>query len=233
MDSGSVYLIRHGQAGPRQYYDQLSERGRQQAHRLGEYLASAGARFEAVVAGGLNRQQETAAIVLSYLNESPPLEIDQRWSEFDLDELYRELAPRLAAEDTGFCSEYEAQQAEMQNPDAPVHRQWTRCDMAVFLAWREGRITFEGETFARFCDRVRDARNSLLRIRKPAAVFTSATPISLILGWTEEMDELSAMQFAGEMFNGAFNELHLNGDDFAVRSFNSVPHLSDDLRTKR
>jgi broad specificity phosphatase PhoE len=53
----SLYLIRHGQAGPRQRYDELSTLGREQARRLGDHFALRRVRFDAVVSGTLNRQR--------------------------------------------------------------------------------------------------------------------------------------------------------------------------------
>ena len=57
-----IYLIRHGQAGSRDNYDVLSEPGQQQARSLGEHLLSQGVEFSTLIAGGMQRQLETARI---------------------------------------------------------------------------------------------------------------------------------------------------------------------------
>ncbi|HEX8283391.1 MAG TPA: histidine phosphatase family protein [Pyrinomonadaceae bacterium] len=59
----NVYFIRHGQAGTRDEYDSLSDLGRRQARLLGDYLVSQGVEFARAYAGGLRRQQQTAAEV--------------------------------------------------------------------------------------------------------------------------------------------------------------------------
>ena len=54
---GSLYLVRHGQASfGAANYDQLSDLGRRQCVRLGEYFAERGKRFDAVFTGTLTRQ---------------------------------------------------------------------------------------------------------------------------------------------------------------------------------
>lgn len=60
-----LFIVRHGQASFGQAnYDQLSELGWQQARWLGEYFAERELNFHRVVAGDLQRQQDTAKGVL-------------------------------------------------------------------------------------------------------------------------------------------------------------------------
>jgi broad specificity phosphatase PhoE len=57
---GTLYLVRHGQASfGAEDYDQLSELGRRQSVRLGEYLAAKGITFDAVLTGTLRRHAQT------------------------------------------------------------------------------------------------------------------------------------------------------------------------------
>ena len=77
-----IYLIRHAQASfGEQDYDVLSERGHEQASRLGAALAARGVRAVHVVAGTLRRQLDTTrACSASALGEPVP---DSRWNEYD------------------------------------------------------------------------------------------------------------------------------------------------------
>ena len=52
-----LFLLRHSQAGPRGNYDELSALGVQQAQLLGAYFAQQNITFDAIYAGGLQRQQ--------------------------------------------------------------------------------------------------------------------------------------------------------------------------------
>lgn len=98
-----VTLIRHGQAGSRIAYDDLSEVGRWQARALGAWFAERGQRFDAVVTGSLTRQRLSAEEMLTSMETAgvarPRVTIDARWDEFDLDKVYAGIGPRLARED--------------------------------------------------------------------------------------------------------------------------------------
>ena len=233
MQRGMVYLVRHGQAGKRTKYDELSALGREQARQLGRYLANAGLQFAFVVSGELERQKETANIVATELG-AKDVSGDSRWNEFDLDEVYRGIGPQLARDDGQFAVEYAALLAEAEKEDSHVHRQWTPCDVAVFRNWCEGTYPFEGESFAQFRGRVRAAAESLKEMPKPAVVFTSATPIGLTMGEASGLSEMDGMQFAGKMWNAAWTEMETEDAGLRVVSFNNVPHLEDrGLLTKR
>ena len=69
-----VTLIRHGQAGTRDDYDNLSGTGIRQARLLGEWLRQRGAAFDEVISGSLARQKHTAELVLG--GDSARLKID-------------------------------------------------------------------------------------------------------------------------------------------------------------
>ncbi len=57
---GTLYLVRHGQASfGSDNYDQLSPLGVRQCQRLGEYFASKGRRFDALITGTLVRQTQS------------------------------------------------------------------------------------------------------------------------------------------------------------------------------
>ena len=59
---GTLYLVRHGQASfGAEDYDVLSELGKRQAVRLGEYFKHKGIAFDAAFTGTLRRQQQTFA----------------------------------------------------------------------------------------------------------------------------------------------------------------------------
>ena len=97
---GSIYLIRHGQASfGADDYDVLSATGVRQAAVLGEHLAALGIGFDRCLSGDLRRQQHTAQAALEQMSaagfDSPALEIDSAFNEFDADAIIRALLPDL------------------------------------------------------------------------------------------------------------------------------------------
>jgi broad specificity phosphatase PhoE len=235
-------LIRHGQAGSRVVYDDLSEIGRAQARALGEWFGDWGTRFDAIVTGSLNRQRLTARLILDGMEErgiaSPPVTVDPRWDEFNLDEVYACIAPLLSVEDEQFRTEYEQLQQDIADPVSSAHRVWRNCDVTVVRAWIEGRFEFAGESFPALCARVREA---LLAVPAGSriAVVTSATPIAICAGTALDLAPRHTMRLAAG-FNSSFTEIDIrgtsgkSGGDPRLVSFNNVPHLRDErLRTLR
>lgn len=225
-----VYLIRHGQAGLRQNYDTLSDLGRVQAGALGAWFAREGIALDRVVAGSLERQRETARIAAA----SDP-SIDPRFAEFDLDQVYRSLAPRLCESDALFREEYFAMQRAMEAVDAPVHRQWNRCDITVFQAWQSG-AAVDGESWAEFKARATSTMDLIRGVAsgEHVAIFTSATPIGLLLASLLGSDDQQAMRMAGACYNSSVTTLRVRAGDVSMIGFNSVAHLEEPgMRTFR
>lgn len=228
-----ITLIRHGQAGSRLAYDDLSEIGQEQSRALGQWFAAQDIRFHAIIAGGLNRQRMTAAAITAAMDDPPEVVIDERWSEFDLDAVYAGIGPILAREDEQFRCDYEQLQHEVNDPESPAHRSWRHCDVTVVRAWIEGRFEFEGESFADFGARVGGALLALPS-EGHVAVITSATPIALSAGVALDLAPRRVMQLAGAQRNTAFAEMDLRPDGPRVVSFNNIPHLRETrLKTLR
>ncbi|MFN3323455.1 MAG: histidine phosphatase family protein [Bryobacteraceae bacterium] len=240
-----IYLIRHGQAGTRDEYDSLSDMGAVQARMLGEYLASERIHFSAVYSGGLKRQRDTAREVSRTFKRAglpfPDYAINPRWNEFDLDAVYRGMAPRLCADDPEFRAEYQSLQAELERgrgkPEAAIHRGWTKCDIAVVRAWVEARYPFEGESWAEFQARVGLRKTDFASDNgheQRIAIFTSATPTAVCVGRALGIDGRHTLRLAGALLNTSFSVLRLVNGEFNLFSFNNVPHLTDTyLRTFR
>ncbi len=158
------------------------------------------------------------------------------FTEFDLDIVYEGMAPHLCRDDEQFNREYHQMLDDMKADDAPVHRQWNRCDALVFQAWHSGRYEMEGESWLQFKSRVLDTLDLIRSMDsgKDIAVFTSATPIGLILAEVLGAADEHAMQMAGASYNSAVSVLHLRDGKPRMAGFNSVAHISDPaLRTLR
>ncbi len=229
----ALYLIRHGQAGPRNRYDTLSELGDRQAVALGEHLATQKTHFQTLITGGLERQQRTAGrVVEAYAKAgvpAPELVIDQRWNEFDLGQVFEEIAPQLSRDDKRFAAAYERMQAEMLDEHAAVHRVHNPCDIAIVTAWVEGRYEFGGESWADFRARILSAVDALNH-QEPGhktAVFTSATPVGIAVSHALGLDEQQLWRMAGVAYNTSITTFRHSRDELRLFSFNGLPHLPD------
>ncbi len=225
-----VYLVRHGQAGLRHHYDTLSELGCVQAEHLRRWFTAERVHLDQVVSGTLTRQLETARLAAR-----EPVS-DARLAEFDLDAVYRALAPLLCERDPEFRREYEEMLRSMASHDAPVHRQWNRCDVAVFQAWHSNALPYDGESWGDFKARILHAWQLIRTIPNGShvAIFTSATPIGLLLADLMGAGDEQAMKLAGACYNSSVTTLRVHDGDVRLIGFNSVAHLPDPaLRTFR
>lgn len=220
-----LYLVRHGQAGLRTDYDRLSPLGEQQSRLLTPVLKT----DMPAIAGGLKRQQATAQLA-----GFADCGVDEGWSEFDLDAVYREVAPRIAESDPEFRAELDAMKKAVHDDHHPVHRKWTRGDIKVVRAWVEGTIPVKDtETFADFSARVRVALARALSIGQDVVVFSSATPIGLAVASCFDLGPREAMRMAGVLMNSSVTVLR-SASELNLFSFNNVSHLPDPkLHTSR
>ncbi len=235
-----LYLIRHAQAGPRHKYDQLSDLGRIQARLLGEHLASSNVRFAAVYSGELERQVETTlAIDEAYKaagHSFPEITKDSRWNEFDLGDVYRAMADRLARDDPRFKQEYDHMMAALEDENHEVHRRHNYCDTAVVMAWTEERYPYDGESWKQFQSRILSPLDTLSQREsgEKIAVITSATPIGVWAGRALDTSDRMMWRLAGVTFNAGVTTLRVSGQESRLFTFNSIQHLPDeDLRSFR
>lgn len=236
----SLYLIRHGQAGTRDAYDSLSDLGRHQSQLLGHYFRSQGIQFTASFCGEMCRQQQTAREAKSGYGEGfPDIVVDPGWSEFDLDRMYREIAPAMCAANANFKQEYEAMRQQLRasrgEHDANVHRRWLPCDTAVVNAWIRNACPYTGESWRQFRDRVAACHSRMSSSRHDnVAVFTSATPIAIWAGLALDIADERVMKIAGVLHNASLTVIQVRDDKLRLFMLNATPHLvSKDLRTFR
>jgi broad specificity phosphatase PhoE len=240
----TVYLVRHGQAGTRDSYDLLSKLGWLQGRLLGEYFVSQKLMFQAIMAGSLNRQRQTAeAVAQAYAAANvslPPITTDSAWDEFDLTRVYREIAPQLCAEDAEFAHEYSAMKEQIRSSAgstaARIHREWHPCDSKVVQAWMSGRYRQEGETWSQFHDRIAACLTKIRRLPDDwhVAIFTSATPIGIWGGLALDIFDQRSIRLAGVVHNSSYTVFRVRDDNMRLFTFNATPHLADPkLRTHR
>jgi broad specificity phosphatase PhoE len=232
----TLYLVRHGQAGTRDAYDSLSELGKRQARLLGEHFVSQGIQFASAYVGALSRQQQTAAGVgAAYADAGvsfPALSVDPAWDEFDLSRVYREIAPRLCAEDSDFRREYEEMREQVRISQGAhasrIHRKWLPCDTKVVEAWLAGRFPFSGETWQQFRERVAACRSKISDARENVVIVTSATPVAICTGLSLDISDERVMRLAGAVYNASYTILRLRKEQLRLFTFNAVPHLAAD-----
>ena len=240
----NIHLVRHGQAGTREAYDSLSNLGQQQAQLLGEYFLAQRLEFTLVYSGSLQRQEQTASAVKNAYDRAgvsfPVVTVDDQWNEFDLTDIYRELGPKLSEIDEEFRAEYEEMRLEVKQnigvSEAKVHRHWRPCDTKMVDAWISGKLSYSGETWRQFQERVCTCLQKFERLppRANVLVSTSATPTGVLTGLALGLPETRVRELAGVLYNSSYTTLRLRAGRLQMFQFNAVPHLATpELRTFR
>lgn len=229
----TLFLVRHGQASSYDHGgDHLSDLGRMQARKLGEYLVHGGAAFDCVVAGTMLRQQQTASIVGEAYREAglafPSTEVDERWNEYDSQGVIGALVPALAAVDAGFARKVEEFQASIGTREQ--NRFFQRMFEVVMAKWVRDEVAAPGvEAFSTFHQRVRQAREAITKepASRRVAVFTSGGPIGACVQEVMRAPAIVAMEINWRVRNTSLTELLYSRDRISLDVFNAVPHLPE------
>ncbi len=227
-----LYLVRHGQADRlSKNYDQLTELGRNQAKKLGQYFHSMGIEFDACITGTLVRQKQTAQEILTELkskgNCTPNLiSEDENWNEFE-SRLWLTIASKIRETDSSFSDLYERfkELQEGQNPEARVVFQ--KVIHRVIKEWTEEKW---GEippyTFKQYCSRIRTAFGNLMPANSTLVV-SSATPVAITIGLSIQCPENEMLPYMKNIHNTSLSVYEKQGDKLVLVSFNSLPHLQE------
>ncbi len=218
----TIYVIRHGQASfGADDYDNLSEIGRLQATRLGEYLRDCDIHLDAAYCGQLRRQRDTAELALAAQPASVPLRVDTRLDEVRNDEQIRVLLPQLlegnpalrAVVDRGLASS-----KDYQKVIAAVFNHWVspQCDAAGIQSWQD------------YASGVQAALSDVMQAQgsgRTVAVFTSGGTIATLVARVLGVPDDAVYQFYEPVFNCSVTQLFYSGDRVSLSFFNDCSYL--------
>ncbi|MFV8818334.1 histidine phosphatase family protein [Haliea sp. E17] len=218
----TLYLIRHGQASfGTDDYDRLSELGRVQAQRTGEYLYRSGVTLDAVYTGSLKRQKDTASLALAAQPRQVEAIVDPRFDEIRNDEQFEHLAPFLAGNDP--------QLAELLSRSHNESKPYQKVLAAVFDYWvRNDCSEFGIQSWDDYRGSVRTAMAELMDNEgsgKQVALFTSGGTIATIVSQVLGMEGIATYKFYEPMFNCAISQLVFSGGRVSLASYNDCSFL--------
>jgi len=204
-----ITLVRHGQAqtgaSDEASYDNLSDLGRQQARWLGEHWADAGHGFDHVIAGGMQRHDQTAAELTAPLGLD--YSRDSRLNEFD----YFGLAQSL--KDTHAL-------------DLPEDRESFITHIAqVLAAWQAGEIHSHLESYASFHARITGVISHAEDLGGRVLLVTSGGVIGTAM---RHAMQLELQPFAGVLLQIQNTSVHRyvkESGQLFLSTFNATPHL--------
>lgn len=223
---GSIYLIRHGQASfGADDYDVLSPLGVRQAEVLGDHLAQLGVRLDRCLSGSLRRQQHTATAALQRCVaaglDTPQLEIDPAFNEFDAEAVIRNLLPSMLPEEPDaleILRNPKENRAAFQHLFARIIRRWVngQHDQPEHHSWQGFVDTVQGG-LRRMLERAERGQN--------IAVFTSGGTITALLHLLTGVPADKAFELNWQIVNTSLSRLTFRGGEATLASFNSRVHL--------
>jgi len=214
----TIYLIRHGQASfGAESYDQLSPNGELQAKLLGQYFDQILKEAPYVVAGSMQRHQQTANLALAECFPETEIQTDSAWNEFNHQQVFARYEPRfnephLLKQDV----------AKEDNPRAYLAKIFE----GAIERWTGGDYHHEyDESWPHFKNRVETALQNLcdeLAKIKPryAVVFTSGGVISVAAGKLLELNANRTFALNWAIANTSMTTLRLVGNEPQLLSLN-------------
>ena len=218
---GSLYLVRHGQASfGSQNYDALSALGHQQGHVVGLALKARGVVPEVVVAGTMQRHQETARAALSAMALDTSVQILAGVNEFDHENVIEVAEPRYA--------DKAVMMGEMAASGDP-RRAFQSFFQDAVSRWVAGHHDAEYvEPWSSFKLRCVTTLSELVQRTPPkghAVVFTSGGFISVVCAHLLGLHDTQAFTINWTLANAGITKINVGREGLHLLSVNEHGHL--------
>ncbi len=214
---GTLYLVRHGQASfGADDYDNLSELGRKQSVRLGEYWRDKGMKFDAVLVGTLKRQAQTLDGLLEGLGTtaSPSKASPIQWpglNEYDSAAVIATIHPE-----------------PLQKPDSPeLYRHHFRLLRDALTQWMNGVTSPKG--MPSYVDFQKGVTSALDHVRTQCEgnvlLVSSGGPISTAVGHVLGTTPETTIEMNLRIRNASVTEFAFTPKRHMLVTYNTLPHL--------
>lgn len=224
-----IYLIRHGQASfGTDDYDRLSATGHRQAEVVGEYFNRRGVTFDALYAGTLRRQNETAEglrkVYLANGVDVPNVIQERGFNEVENDLQIRALAPLLAESDADVRENWAkafTDSKAMQKMIRSVFQYW------VSLGDESGHALLE--SWSDYAGRVKKAIRRVMTEQgggSTTAVFSSGGTIATVAASVLGLPPSGVYPMFEQLVNCSVTRLIYSGNKITLAYFNDHGYLN-------
>ncbi|MFN4351613.1 MAG: histidine phosphatase family protein [Hylemonella sp.] len=209
---GTLYLVRHGQASfGAADYDQLSELGRKQSERLGQYWRERGIRFDAVLTGTLRRHAQTWAGIAAGAGYDNQVQALAGLNEYDSAAVIATIHPH-----------------PLQKPDTPeLYRHHFRLLRDGLRQWMNGVVSPKG--MPSYNDFLAGVTGALDHVRKNfdghVLIVSSGGPIATAVGHVLGTTPETTIELNMRIRNSAVSEFTYTPKRHSLLSYNTLPHL--------
>jgi broad specificity phosphatase PhoE len=212
---GTLYMVRHGQASfGADDYDQLSELGRRQSVRLGEWFAHKGLGFDGLLAGTLRRHKQTLEAILEGMNHAGEHLSWEGLNEYDSEAVIATVHPQ-----------------PLQKATTPeMYRHHFRLLRDGLAKWMSGDAQPQGmSSYSQFVAGVAGALDHVRRNHYGHNVLmvTSGGPISTAVGHVLGTSPEATIELNLRIRNTSVTEFAFNPKRTMLVMYNAIPHLDD------
>lgn len=210
---GTLYLVRHGQASfGADDYDQLSDLGRRQSVRLGEYFEQRDIHFDGLIAGTLRRHKQTLAGILEGMNHAGEHLSWEGLNEYDSAAVIATVHPQ-----------------KLEKPTSPeMYRHHFRLLRDGLARWMAGDASPAGmPSYQQFVAGVAGALDHVRASHygQNVLVVTSGGPISIAVGNVLGTRAEATIDLNLRIRNTSITEFAFTPKRHMLVGFNAVPHL--------
>ena len=212
---GTLYMVRHGQASfGADDYDNLSELGRRQSVRLGEWFAHKGIRFDGLIAGTLRRHKQTLEGILEGMNHAGEHLSWEGLNEYDSVAVISTVHP-----------------TPLEKPTTPeMYRHHFRLLRDGLAKWMGGDAQPEG--MPSYPEFVRGVSSALDHVRENhyghnVLMVTSGGPISTAVGHVLGTSPETTIELNLRIRNTSVTEFAFNPKRTMLVMYNAIPHLDE------
>jgi broad specificity phosphatase PhoE len=238
---GTLTLVRHGQASyGAAEYDRLSERGIEQARALGRRWAANRFVPDAIYAGPMRRQVDTATLAVEAArdagHELPAPTVIDELAEYPAFELLGRFMPQFVQQHPELKSLLDGTATR-----ADRHALMDRGFWLVIDAWTRDQLDCgDIETFGAFVERVGRAMTRMIDAHGGGGArvvgVTSGGPIGIALKMTLGLDAMATVNHWRLVRNASVTELlwrSAKPKELSLLGFNHIDHLPAELHTFR
>jgi broad specificity phosphatase PhoE len=221
-----IYMVRHGQASfGKENYDQLSEKGRKQCGILAEYLIRTGVFFDAVYAGDMARQKDTAremsVTYRAHDRSLPDLHVRKEFNEYSSRDIILAYIREVAQDDPGMKTDMERlyiDKRAFQRVFEKIMARWIsgEADKPGIIRWRD------------FCECVQSGLRKVMAEngrKKKILLCTSGGPISAAVQMALGLSDEKALRIAWHLANTSVTTFVYDDDRIELTAFNQTAHL--------
>ncbi|MBA4397518.1 MAG: hypothetical protein C0394_09075 [Syntrophus sp. (in: bacteria)] len=221
-----IYMVRHGQASfGKENYDELSAKGRKQCAILAEYLIRTEVSFDAVFAGDMVRQKDTAreivAVYRAQKHALPELFIMREFNEYSSRDV-------IMAHLHDVTEDYPALKSDLEKLYIDK-KAFQRVFEKIMARWISGEAEKPGLVrWQDFRERVQTGMRKVMveagRKRK-VLICTSGGPISAAVQMALGLSDEKTLRIAWHLANTAVTSFVYDGERMELTAFNNTAHL--------